>query len=115
MIWYFHIFCCFLCRKPPWILARVVNGGVGVDMHVASMHRLRAFMMFWKFVCAISHCVCVSWFCCSVLVRFNISRFCSSRKVVWRSWRFVGGMGYVMRGLVGEVFISLRTMLLVGS
>ena len=46
LIWCFHIFCCFLGRNPPWILALVVSGGVGVDMHVFSMHRLRKFMMF---------------------------------------------------------------------
>jgi hypothetical protein len=46
LIWCFHIFCCFLGRNPPWILALAVSGGVGVDMHVLSMHWLREFMMF---------------------------------------------------------------------
>ena len=36
--WCFHNFCCFLGRNPPWILALVVSGGVGVVMHVFSMH-----------------------------------------------------------------------------
>ena len=53
--------------------------------------------------------------CCNVLVRFVISRFCSSKNVVWRFWRLMGGMGYMMRDLVGVVLISLKTMLLVGS
>ena len=60
LIWCFHIFCCFLGRNPPWILALVVSGGVGVVMHVFSMHWLREVLMFWKFFCAASHWACVS-------------------------------------------------------
>ena len=48
-------------------------------------------------------------------MRFVISRFCSSRKVIWRFYRLRGGMGYMMRGLVGDVFISLRITLFVGN
>ena len=71
--------------------------------------------MFWKSFWASCHCVCVSLSCCRVLVRFVIARFYSSKNVVWRFWRFVGGMGYMRQGLVGVVLVSLRTRLLVGS
>ena len=47
--------------KPPCCLARVLIGGVGVDMHVFFVHIFNEFMIYWNFSCACSHYVGVSW------------------------------------------------------
>ena len=48
-------------------------------------------------------------------MRFIIARFCSSRNVVCKFCRLVGGIGYVILGLLGGFCVSLMTMLLGGS
>ncbi len=40
-------------------------------------------------------------------MRFSIARFCLSRNVVCRFWRFWGDTGYVIRGVNVEVDVSL--------
>ena len=48
-------------------------------------------------------------------MRFSIAKFCLSRKVVCRFWRLLGGIGYVIRGVVMGVVISLMTTVLGAS
>ena len=65
--------------------------------------------------CASFHCVGVNCSCCSICVRFSIAKFCLARKVVCRFWRLLGGMGYVIRGLVMGVVVYLMTTVLGAS
>ena len=48
-------------------------------------------------------------------MRFIIARFCSSRNMVCRFCRLVGGIGYVILGLLRGVCVSLMIMLLGGN
>ena len=48
-------------------------------------------------------------------MRFDIARFCLSRKIVWSCCRFVWGMGYVIMGLVLGIGVDLIIMLLRAS
>ena len=89
---FFHAFCCALGRNSPWILALWGSGGVGFVIQVFTIHWLRESMISLNLFCVFSHCVCVSWSLCSILVRWVIARFCDSRKVVWSFWRLSGGM-----------------------
>ena len=87
------------------------SGGVGLVMHMSSMHWLRVFMISWSLFCAFTHWVCVSVSCSRVVVRLSIARFCVSKNVVWSFWMVVSGIGYVIRGVIGWVVVSLRTIL----
>ena len=89
VLWYifslcFHFFCCVEGKKPPCFLARCDSGGVGCVIQVCSMHRLRDLVISCSLFCATSYCVWVRYSFCSNCVRFSISRFCLSRKVVYR-------------------------------
>lgn len=108
--WCFHFFCCVLGRNPPCILALSDSGGVGVDIHVCSMHRLRDLVISCSWFWASSHCVLVRCSFWSSCVRWSIARFCFSRKIVCRLWRLLAGMGYVIIGLCVGFIISLRTI-----
>ena len=59
--WCFHVFYCVRGRNPPWALARVGSGGIGCVMQVFSVHLLSELMMSWRWFCASSHCIGVSW------------------------------------------------------
>ena len=48
-------------------------------------------------------------------MRLSIARICFSKKVVCRFWRFLGGIGYVIQGVLMGVVVSLLTMLLEAS
>ena len=79
------------------------------------MHWLRELVISCSLFCASSHCVLVRCSYWSIFVRFSIARYCFSRKVVCKFWRFLGGIGYVIRGRLKGIVVSLMTMLLVAS
>ena len=45
-------------------------------------------------------------------MRFSIAIFCFPIKVVCRFWRLLRGIGYVIRGVLVGVVISLMTIVL---
>ena len=45
-------------------------------------------------------------------MRFSIARFCLARNVVCRFWRLLGGIGYVIRGVIVGVVDSLMATML---
>lgn len=69
------------------------TGGVGVDIHVCSIHELSDFIISWNLSCVSSHWVGVSWLHWRIVVRVFSSRFFYSRNVVQSFWILVGGMG----------------------
>lgn len=48
-------------------------------------------------------------------MRFAISKFCFSMKVVCRFWRLLGDIGYVIRGVFVGVMVSLMIIVLGAS
>ena len=52
------------------------------------------------------------WFYWNIFLRLSIARFCFSRNVVCRFLRFLGGVGYVIQGVLMVVVVSLMTMML---
>ena len=74
--------------KPLWFLTLLSRGDVDFDMQICSMHWLRELVISCSLFCTYSHCVLVRSSCWSIFVRSSIARFCFSRKVVCRFWRF---------------------------
>ena len=52
------------------------------------------------------------WSYWNIFLRLSIARFCFSRNVVYRFLRFLGGVGYIIQGVLMVVVVSLMTMML---
>ena len=83
---------------------------MGYVIQVCSMHWLRDLVISYSLFCAMSHCVWVRCSFCSNCMRFSISRFCLSRKMVCRFCKLLGDMGYMSRGVYVGVVVILTTM-----
>ena len=88
---------------------------MGFDLQFCSIYWLSELVISCNLFCASFHCVLVRCSCWSIFVRFFIARFCFSRKVVCRFWRFLGGIGYIIRRRLMGIVVSFITMLLGAS
>ena len=83
LIWFFHIFCSFLSKKPPCCDALLISIGMGIALHVFLMVS-NIFWMMWS-IC--EHVDC-HWFSVSwsnekrLLILFNWIAFSSKNMVL---------------------------------